>query len=462
MRNEGIKDDVQPEPQAALFIGSNYDHDDDANKSDVDVTLDPLLNGHRIDIIKDQDEEIGEEDNDGRFSSLEMERRMTHDDDDDENLWSQFRRSVSIILFQSHWNAMLLFGPLAMILHTTGYADSFIFVLAGLTLIPLAERLSYVTECIAEQTNETFGALINATFGNAPELLISISALNSGYYKMIQLTLLGSMLTNMLLVFGAACFIGGMRWKRQSIEKTMSASGNVNVGLLLLATAEFLIPSVLELEESEPAAASQSSQQKASNDSVLNHFDRVRYSRIVATVALISYIGYIVLTLCTHHDEFDEEDYDDDELSVLPKRVPEPSPIYVWYCERFSANDGYDNISSSNSIQLSNNRTIDANFSLKMGEGIQIHAINDQDMINDLQPRSFADSISTLRPMFRKIENDPMLSTPATKPTTYVLKEKSSDDKGSMMNYWSSKGGIVNDVAHRTRSPEYLNRGHGK
>lgn len=63
---------------------------------------------------------------------------------------------------------------------------------------------------MAEHTNETIGALLNATFGNAPELLISSAALSNGYYRVVQLTLLGSVLTNLLFVFGLSCLVGGM------------------------------------------------------------------------------------------------------------------------------------------------------------------------------------------------------------------------------------------------------------
>lgn len=70
-----------------------------------------------------------------------------------------------------------------------------------------------MTEQVAEHTNATIGALLNATFGNAPELLISIAALRSGYYRVVQLAMLGSMLTNLMLVFGIACIIGGCRYQ---------------------------------------------------------------------------------------------------------------------------------------------------------------------------------------------------------------------------------------------------------
>jgi len=77
-----------------------------------------------------------------------------------------------------------------------------------------------VTEQVAEHTNGTIGALLNATFGNAPELLIASAALRKGFYRVVQLAMLGSMLTNLLFVFGISCMIGGFRWQVQELRIT--------------------------------------------------------------------------------------------------------------------------------------------------------------------------------------------------------------------------------------------------
>lgn len=289
------------------------------------------------------------------------------------SLAEDFIRSITLVVCSSYWNLILLCGPLALLIHARsgnqldgehhGNSNGIVFVLAGLTLVPLAERLSFITECIADQTNETFGALINATFGNAPELLISLSAMNSGKYRMIQLTLLGSMLCNMMFVFGASCLVGGLRWKKQFLKKSINASGNVNIGLLMLATAGFTIPSVLELSErvdhspqtnDQAIDWNQTSARYADNDAIDD--DNVTYSRIVATVLLLSYIGFILLTLCTHHDEYDDENdnvvKNIEETSISCKPYPqdnlerrrknssssyqaEDSPIYKWFTESF-------------------------------------------------------------------------------------------------------------------------------
>lgn len=311
----------------------------------------------------------------GRSSSYSNEETLksVHPPPSSNSLAEDFIRSISLVLCSSYWNLILLCGPLALLIHARsgnqldgehhGNSNGIVFVLAGLTLVPLAERLSFITECIADQTNETFGALINATFGNAPELLISLSAMNSGKYRMIQLTLLGSMLCNMMFVFGASCLVGGLRWKKQYLKKSINASGNVNIGLLMLATAGFSIPSFLELSErvdhspqtnDQAIDRNQTSAIYADNEAI--DFDNVTFSRIVATVLLLSYIGFILLTLCTHHDEYDDENdnvvNNFEETSISCKPYPqdnhkrrrrnvssnyeaEDSPMYKWYTESF-------------------------------------------------------------------------------------------------------------------------------
>eukprot|EP00957_Ditylum_brightwellii_P208757 15358794-Ditylum_brightwellii.AAC.1 len=98
----------------------------------------------------------------------------------------------------------------------------------------IQKRLSFVTEQVAEHTNGTIGALLNATFGNAPEFLISTAAMRNGFYRVVQLTLLGSILTNLLFVFGLSCLIGGLKWQVQELRIT---SGNASIGMLIMATA---------------------------------------------------------------------------------------------------------------------------------------------------------------------------------------------------------------------------------
>ncbi len=166
-------------------------------------------------------------------------------------------------------------------------------------------RLSFVTELVAEHTNETIGALLNATFGNMPELLISKAALRNGFYRIVQLTLLGSILTNLLFVFGFSCLVGGLQWHSQTIRVT---SGNVSVGMLLVSTMGIVLPAVLKL----------ANESKSSNhldpdfdEEEITESD-IAFSRFNSLVMVTGYFCFLIFQLGSHKEEFD---YDGDEYT---------------------------------------------------------------------------------------------------------------------------------------------------
>ncbi|KAJ6417553.1 hypothetical protein OIU84_003305 [Salix udensis] len=125
-----------------------------------------------------------------------------------------------------------------------------VFLLSLLGIIPLAERLGYATEQLAMYTGPTVGGLLNATFGNATELIIAIYALRNGMIRVVQLSLLGSILSNMLLVLGCAFFCGGLVFYRKE-QVFNKASATVNSGLLLMAVMGLLFPAVLHFTHTE-------------------------------------------------------------------------------------------------------------------------------------------------------------------------------------------------------------------
>lgn len=212
------------------------------------------------------------------------------------SFWEEVWASTEM-LFQSKLTWLLLVGPIAVYGDSTGYiGESTCFICAGLALIPCAERLSFVTEQVAEHTNGTIGALLNATFGNAPELLIATAALRSGFYRVVQLAMLGSILTNLLFVFGMSCLIGGLRWQVQEIRVV---SGNVSVGMLYLATAGSLLPAALFLSGQLPSGAL--------NDEVPTKEELI-FCRINAAVMVIMYLCYLLFQLGTHKEEFDDNE----------------------------------------------------------------------------------------------------------------------------------------------------------
>lgn len=241
----------------------------------------------------------------GGYSSLGSARPISVDIN---NLHNECMKSTEII-FRSRLNWLLICGPLALIGKSANFDESLCFVLAGLALVPLAERLSFVTEEVAIHTNQTIGALLNATFGNAPELLISSAALKEGYYRVVQLTLLGSILTNLLFVFGLSCLIGGLRFQVQELRIT---SGNASIGMLMIAVAGLGLPAALVLSDEMYSQGEEEKKYVDKNfDGVSDindgpSYSMVAFSRFNAIVMIVGYLLYLLFQLGTHKDEFED------------------------------------------------------------------------------------------------------------------------------------------------------------
>jgi len=137
----------------------------------------------------------------------------------------------------------LLFGSLAIAPITIGLhyftdiSETAEFVLSALALIPLAWLIGEATEHAAEHTGPGIGGFLNATFGNAPELIIALIAVNEGLTEVVRGSLTGSVVSNLLPVPGAALVAGG----RGSLDRFSSF---LSFGLIAFATVLFLIPSI--------------------------------------------------------------------------------------------------------------------------------------------------------------------------------------------------------------------------
>eukprot|EP01060_Flectonema_neradi_P028116 TRINITY_DN3782_c3_g1_i1.p1 TRINITY_DN3782_c3_g1~~TRINITY_DN3782_c3_g1_i1.p1 ORF type:complete len:296 (+),score=33.42 TRINITY_DN3782_c3_g1_i1:44-931(+) len=191
------------------------------------------------------------------------------------------------VILGSYLNIGLLAAPVALWGGMFGLGDGLLFIFSLFAIIPCAERLSYVTEQLANHLGDTTGGLLNATFGNATEVLVAIFALQKGLYRVVQLSLLGSILSNLLLVLGISCFVGGLRWKVQTFKVV---SGAVPSAMLLIAAMGFLLPAAMKMSGQED-----------------DNTDEINFSRMVAVVLLIMYSGFLVFQLRTHTEEFEGE-----------------------------------------------------------------------------------------------------------------------------------------------------------
>jgi Ca2+:H+ antiporter len=142
--------------------------------------------------------------------------------------------------------ASLALAPITVALHYLVHPPETIeFVLAALALVPLAWLIGEATEHAAEHTGPGIGGFLNATFGNAPELIIALIAVNEGLTEVVRGSLSGSVIGNLLLVLGASLVAGGK-------GKLDRYSSFLSFGLIAFATALFLIPSVPSWDGSDP------------------------------------------------------------------------------------------------------------------------------------------------------------------------------------------------------------------
>ncbi|XP_019194228.1 PREDICTED: vacuolar cation/proton exchanger 2-like [Ipomoea nil] len=218
-------------------------------------------------------------------------------------------RSIYIVIIKAKINVLLPFGPLAILLHYVTGKHAWVFFFSLLGIIPLAERLGYATEQLALYTGPTVGGLLNATFGNATELIISLFALKNGMMRVVKQSLLGSILSNMLLVLGCAFFCGGIV-HHHKVQVFNKSAALVNLGLLLMAVMGLVFPTVLHFTHTEV------------------HFGKseLALSRFSSCVMLVAYASYLFFQLRSESNLSgsigeeggnDTEDSDEEEIPEI-------------------------------------------------------------------------------------------------------------------------------------------------
>ncbi|KAH6785400.1 hypothetical protein C2S51_037855 [Perilla frutescens var. frutescens] len=193
--------------------------------------------------------------------------------------------SIRIALLSNKLNLLLPCGPSAILVDKLTNNHGWVFFLSLIGIIPLAERLGWATEQLAFFTGPTVGGLLNATFGNATEMIISMLALKNGMIRVVQQSLLGSILSNLLLVLGCALFGGGIvHFRREQVFNKPSAA--MNSGLLLMAVMGLLFPAVLHYTRTEL------------------HFGKseLALSRFSSCIMLVAYGAYIFFQLTSQNN----------------------------------------------------------------------------------------------------------------------------------------------------------------
>jgi Ca2+:H+ antiporter len=186
-------------------------------------------------------------------------------------------------------NWLLVLVPIAFILEFVVHpGELWIFVVSAAAILPLAGLMGRATEELAIRSGPTIGGLLNATFGNATELIIAFFALQAGKFDVVKASITGSIIGNLLLVLGLAIFLGGLRYPKQTFSRQ---SAGTAASLLVISVIAFLIPALFDITEKQFGLSS--AQVK---------IDDAKLALGVSIVLLALYAGNILFTLVTHKD----------------------------------------------------------------------------------------------------------------------------------------------------------------
>ena len=193
--------------------------------------------------------------------------------------------------FKPSLDWLLIFVPIAIFLRFTNGSPTTLFIVACLAVIPLAGWMGKATEHLAERAGQGIGGLLNATFGNAAELIIALIALNKGLYGVVKASITGSIIGNILLVLGLSFIAGGFKWKDQRFNRTAARSAATT---LTLGAIALVIPTLFHV--SAGASWRPATEQ--------------RLSLAIAIVLFLTYIATLVFSLRTHKSLYAGESHE--------------------------------------------------------------------------------------------------------------------------------------------------------
>lgn len=182
-------------------------------------------------------------------------------------------------------NWLFAFIPISLALEYAHVPAPYLFFSAAIAIVPVARIIILSTEQLAARTGDAIGGLLNATFGNAPELIIALVALKAGYFDMVRGSIIGAVLANLLLAMGIAFFLGGLRHHTQ---KYNAAPMRLYSSMMLIAAISLAVPSAFS--------------RLFSPGGVIPHEQSLNLA--TAIVLLATYVLYLVFLLKTHPDYF--------------------------------------------------------------------------------------------------------------------------------------------------------------
>ncbi|GKT61146.1 calcium/proton exchanger [Colletotrichum tofieldiae] len=220
---------------------------------------------------------------------------------------------TKVSLLSNYVNFLLVMVPLGVVAGKLHWSPTAVFTINSFAIIPLAAVLSFATKQISMTLSKALGGLINATFGNVVELIVSIVALKEGQIEVVQSSMLGSILSNLLLVMGMCFFFGGIVHMRdrvtgQGMEQNFgSATAQTTCSLMTLSSASLFIPATLYAVLGKV-------------DSVEKDHSILVLSRGTAIVLMLLYVLYLWFQLRTHPNLFEAEvQYNNEEEAEEPE-----------------------------------------------------------------------------------------------------------------------------------------------
>lgn len=186
--------------------------------------------------------------------------------------------------FEHILNVFLIFIPVPILGSYLHWPPVVIFLSACLGIVPLAGLMGKSTEYLADRIGSSWGALLNATFGNACELIIALAALRAGLIDVVEASITGSIIGNILLVLGGSMLVGGLRYQTQYFNRTAATT---SATLLALAAISLTVPAVFHISNSHHAPSG-------------DHHSDYNLALAIAVIQLVTYVLSLIFSLKTH------------------------------------------------------------------------------------------------------------------------------------------------------------------
>jgi Ca2+:H+ antiporter len=214
------------------------------------------------------------------------------------------KNSAKTFLMEHGLNSLLVFVPIAVVLHYTHAPGFWVFAASGVAIVPLAGLMGKATEALSEKLGAGIGGLLNATFGNAAEMIIAFQGLRAGLTEVVKASITGSILGNILLVLGLSILSGGLKRKTQKFNST---AATMSATLMALSAIGLMVPAVFHL-----ITAGEFAQERARAEANL--------SLEISVVLFATYLLSLVFSLRTHRDLYlGTSNPHDESVAMRPK-----------------------------------------------------------------------------------------------------------------------------------------------